>query len=134
MNAVNGKAVSERSFVHLVFWCCELGLHRFNWPKTKCRRILARGEDQLGAISDVEGLGGVQMGISLHPDHVIIGESHARDRARSSADEPPDQEDEEYWIETINGISISHRAKPARWTYAFGALRTSDLLSLKYRL
>ena len=78
--------------------------------KTKRRRILAHGEDQLGAISDVEEMGAEPRIMRIQPDAAIVDESRANDRARADFDEPPDMPDEEYWVETISQIAIAHNS------------------------
>ena len=100
----------------------EKGMQLFKWPKTKCRRQLAQDEDQLDVLSDVEDLDEEPLEITIQPDHVVIVDSTAHERARASADEPPGKSDEEYWSEPINQVEIMRYAKPTRWTYSFGVL------------
>ena len=46
--------------------------------------------------------------------------------ARESADDPPDQSDEEYWISAVNQCSIAHYAEGSLWAYSFGSLIASS--------
>ena len=109
----------------------EKGMQLSKWPKTKCRRVIGQDEDQLDVISDVGDLDEAPLEIAIQPDPVLIDESPVNNQAMASVDEPPDQSDEAYWVDTINQASIPHHVKQTRWTYAFGSLIASSWCVLK---
>ena len=106
----------------------ERGRYLFKWPKTKCRRVIGQDEDQMEVISDVEDNDEQPAKIAIQSDPIMTGKSpdHKITAARASHDVPPDQSDEEYWLDAIQQGEIYYYSKPTRPTYTFGTLLTSS--------
>ena len=104
----------------------ERGTQLSKWPKVKCRRIISQNEVQLDAISDVDTQPDEPREIAIRPDPMIIDDAYQNIRDRATADVPPDQSDDEYWIEEVNQCSTGPSKPCPQWTGEFGALITSN--------